>query len=434
MNPLAAIPLSLITASFIGIVVITLVLPSTNGLQTNFSGLNHLNQVEFPALAGRTNDGGFESDIAAEAISNIQDFSLNSATALFQQQNATTVYSPTSLFLALALAAEAAQGPTFDEMISAMGIPDLTTLRSVSQSLFERNYFEQYADDQLVAKGQLNNGLFVRDDVVIESDYLAALARYYYTEAFQTTFDDQAKIGIADWMNARTYDFLEVTPNEVTVTPETVMALYNTFYLKANWLNSYDEHLNFQGTFTDAFSGQVQNDMTFMQKQASLRYYENETFTAVSEATWGSQRIVFVLPRQGMTPLDLLIDERASLEEALFSQLTPTPLLLSIPKATLKSKVNLIETLQALGVNQAFTDQADFSKAMGEIYIDAIEQKAGIEWNEDGFEAAAYTEIGFSATSTNPETYREVTLDRSFLFFIVDSLQTVNFAGIIHHI
>ena len=104
---------------------------------------------------------------------------------------------------------------------------------------------------------------------------------------------------------------------------------------------------------------------------------------------------------------------------------------LYLPKFRLAWEDTLNDELKALGMRQAFREnEARFtriSRSMGDkLYIDFVKQKAFVDVNEVGTEAAAVTVVGVGVTSA-PVPVR---IDRPFVFAIRERLSgSVLFLG-----
>jgi serine protease inhibitor len=77
-----------------------------------------------------------------------------------------------------------------------------------------------------------------------------------------------------------------------------------------------------------------------------------------------------------------------------------------VPKLKLAYENDLVQSLQSLGILDAFSDQkADFA-GMGtaplNIFINQLQHKAVLEMDEKGVEGAAVTSIGFGVNSIPP--------------------------------
>jgi serpin B len=94
-----------------------------------------------------------------------------------------------------------------------------------------------------------------------------------------------------------------------------------------------------------------------------------------------------------------------------------------IPKFKIEKKYELLKTLYDLGMTNAFSDGADFSRISEDPprYISQIIHKAFVEVNERGTEAAAVTAVvmlGAAMGMSKPEEFRA---DHPFLFLLIDS-------------
>ena len=99
-----------------------------------------------------------------------------------------------------------------------------------------------------------------------------------------------------------------------------------------------------------------------------------------------------------------------------------------VPVFDTKSKFDLKREFTKLGINDLFNPTRDYKNMFDldsldsdlEFKVSSSRHEAGIDVNNDGIEAAAYTEIGFdTATSVPPilETY-DFKLNRPFMYSI----------------
>jgi len=96
---------------------------------------------------------------------------------------------------------------------------------------------------------------------------------------------------------------------------------------------------------------------------------------------------------------------------------------LALPKFRQRTSAGLIPVLRQLGVEDAFTDAADFSgiTTAEQLLISAVVHQAYIDVNEHGTEAAAATAVAMRRLSVRQEpTPIPFTVDRPFLFAIID--------------
>ena len=98
---------------------------------------------------------------------------------------------------------------------------------------------------------------------------------------------------------------------------------------------------------------------------------------------------------------------------------------IQLPKFKLEKKIPLNEHLKSLGIKNMFSAEADFSGIDGsnqnELYVSVVLQKAFIEVNEEGSEAAAATVAVMRMRSAKFRGPRFIA-DHPFIFFIRDKI------------
>jgi len=97
-----------------------------------------------------------------------------------------------------------------------------------------------------------------------------------------------------------------------------------------------------------------------------------------------------------------------------------------LPKFRFEDSFELKETLMAMGMTDAFSENADFSGMVEEeeekIQISKAIHKAFVEVNEEGTEAAAATAVVMGRVTTSaPQPPVEFRADHPFLFLIRDT-------------
>jgi len=104
---------------------------------------------------------------------------------------------------------------------------------------------------------------------------------------------------------------------------------------------------------------------------------------------------------------------------------------LSMPRFKYEYKRDLNNDLINLGMEIAFTGNADFSRISDQgLMISRVLHQTFIETNEEGTEAAAATVVEMVYGSPNPASVEKVTLDHPFIYFIRESTTgTIIFMG-----
>ena len=336
------------------------------------------------------------------------------------------VYSPVSLYAALAMLTEMTDGDTKQQVMDLLGAADSETLRRTVRDLWMSVYLD---DGRSVCR--LANGAFLRENAEVKQAAVDALADWYYASTYRvpmgTAAADEA---IASWLNQNTGGLLSEETGNIRTDGNDLLRLYNTIYYKSGWQDAFKSSQTKQDTFTAA-DGTAQK-VDFMHRTESGSYQKGEGYTAAPRyLRYG--RMVFVLPDEGVTPESLL--QRQGFLAELTGDYNAAELVWSVPKFDVKSSTGLNEVLQGLGVTEAFDmTKADFAPLTDNgAFLSSAMQAARVKIDEEGVEAAAYTELvcADSAMMEVPPTV-EMELDRPFLFVIFDNNNVPLFVGTVN--
>lgn len=336
------------------------------------------------------------------------------------------VYSPISLYAALSMLTEMTDGDTKQQVMDLLGAADSETLRQSVRDLWLSAYID---DGKSVCR--LANGAFLRENADVKQEAVDALTDWYYASTYRVPMGtEEADKAIAGWLNQNTGGLLSEETGNIRTDGNDLLRLYNTIYYKSGWQDAFKSSQTKQDTFTAA-DGAAQT-VDFMHRTESGSYRKGEGYTAAPRSlNYG--RMVFVLPDEGVTPESLL--QQQGLLTELTGDYSAAELVWSVPKFDVKSSTELNGVLQALGVTDAFDmAEADFTPLTDNgAFLRSAMQAARVKIDEEGVEAAAYTEIvcADSAMMEVPPTV-EMDLDRPFLFVIFDNSNVPLFVGTVN--
>ena len=333
-----------------------------------------------------------------------------------------TVYSPISLYAALGMLTELTDGETRQQVMALLSAADTEALRQQ----INRLWISVYQDGDAVCR--LANAAFAREDADVKQAAVDALAEWYFASSYRVPMGtEEADEAIASWLNQQTGGLLAEETGNIHTEEENLLRLYNTIYYKAGWLNAFESGQTGTDTFTAADGSKQQTD--FMHRTDEGTYRQGEGYTAAPKSLkYG--RMVFVLPEEGVTPESLL--QRQGFLSELAEGYDRARVIWSVPKFDVKSSVDLADALKALGVADAFeADKADFTPLTDNIaYVSSVMQAARVKIDEEGVEAAAYTEIvAKSDGAPEPSPVVEMNLNRPFAFVIFDGNDVPLFVG-----
>lgn len=281
------------------------------------------------------------------------------------------------------------------------------------------------------------NSLWVHRDFLILPTFLELVKTKY--QAHVQNLDLQGNpLGstelINQWVSDQTRQFIPsiVTENQVK---QSEMIAINTLYMKGQWQSPFDEKLTREMTFYGLDNKKILAPL--MQKHENMMYSENDQFQALQLKYQGKQSLHFfiLLPRKKGHFTDYEKNLGPAVVEDLSSALQECKVQLIVPKFAFDSMIQLVETSQNLGVRNLFdASLADLSNISGkkDLFVAQYFQKAKIELNEKGTEAAAVTAMGLARSVSVPRTppSKTFTADHPFLFYIIEpQSKTILFMG-----
>ena len=364
----------------------------------------------------------------AGLLSALEDFTAGS-TALALAGEGNGVYSPVSLWFALAMLAETTDGDSRREILDALGAEDVEQLREWADSLWHA----LYTDDGTAAV-LLGTSLWLNEGMDYHQETVDALAGHYYAGSYQMPMGtDEADQALADWTAEQTRGLIGAEGKVLETTPDTLMVLASTLYAMGRWVNEFQPENNTDDIFTAADGTQQQTE--FMHRTEDANFIRREGYQAAALNSTAGQ-VVFVLPDEGVAPRDLLADPDflGSLdvygEDGIYGEVQ-----WSLPKFDVSSDLDLKSTLTGLGITSVLDPEAsDFSPLTSTepVWLDQAKQIARVQVDEQGFQAAAVTLLAMAGGGAPEDDPRicVMDLDRPFLF-VIRSGDAVLFAGVV---
>ena len=325
------------------------------------------------------------------------------------EQESFTV-SPLSLKAALALTALGAEGETQQQILDALGFSDVEALQrwyaTVLAGIADFNS-SVFGEDRADSAYRVVNAIFhnAACDGTFREEYTDLVAKAMGAYA---SSHDAAEItkAINSWVSDQTNGMI---PSIVEDASQSAAVLVNALYLKTKWTEPFNPSP--VTDFTTVGGATVQKE--FVTKTEKYRYYADDDCQLV------------VLPLQGGVNMVLVLGDGTNLAEKLEkAELRKTRV--TMPKFEVESSFNkkeLVKCLQAMGCEKMFVDSvAEFDPMFTKgVFVDDIIQKAKVQVDENGLEAAAATAVIMMRNTAlpNPEEPVEFTADRPFQFAIV---------------
>ena len=353
----------------------------------------------------------------------------STALALAGEDN--RIYSPVSLWFALAMLAETTGGETRRQVLDALGASNLEQLRDWADILWHTLY-----QDDGTATTLLGNSIWLNENVTFHQDVLENLAEHYYASSYQVPMGtDEADQALADWVAEQTKGLIGADGKVLETTSDTLNVLASTLYFQAGWSDGFNDRLTEEDIFTSADGTETRID--FMHTTRDGSFLRQNGYQAASLGTKGGT-MTFVLPDEGVTPADLLKDPDFLTEVTQFEDEIYGEVQWSVPKFDVDSTLNLKPTLEGLGITNVFdAGTSDFTPLtdLEPVWLDQAKQIARVKVDEKGVEAAAVTLMANAGAGAPPEDPKICVMDlnRPFLFIIRDG-SAILFVGVVEQV
>lgn len=336
-------------------------------------------------------------------------------------------FSPVSLSSALAITYEGAQGKTAEEIQSVFYFPENDSSRREGFSGLNAGLNNGDSSYSL----RTANALWAEKTYPFLTEYVNTAERSYGAKTTNLDFKghpEDSRITINSWVENKTEDRIKDLIPAGAIDPLTRLVITNAIYFKGDWVKQFDKNQTTDAEFRIAPGKTVK--IPLMQRtdeDAEYLYAENKDLQMLSmpyEHTTGRKLSMIVL----LPKTDNLSTTEASLSSDTLSVLqqsaTSRRVMVYFPKFTLKTRYSLPDTLGAMGMPTAFTDNADFSGMDGtkNLLISDVIHQAFVDVNEEGTEAAAATAVvmRLAVAPANPEPVPVFRADHPFIFLIQD--------------
>lgn len=353
----------------------------------------------------------------------INNFSFKTASKILTDQDKNTLYSPISLYYALAIATQGADGETEKELLKLLEIDDKETLSKQAGNLYRILY-----TDNKISKLKIANSVWLDKSMNYNQKYIDAIKKDYYASLFSADFSDKSATTkeIKKWISENTNKTLDFDSD---IDDNQLMIILNTIYFYDEWTQQFDKNDTKQDTFNLSDGKKVKCD--FMNRtEGNGSFYIGDGYISSSLELKNGSSMVFVLPDENSNLKDLL-SKPENLKKMFTQQDNKIgEVVWKIPKFSYGDSIELKEILKSLNVEKAFGNGADFSGISDEdLFISDVKQDSHIAIDENGVEASAYTEIAMCKLALVNERV-EMNLDRPFIYGIVSPQGNLLFVGV----
>ncbi|KAJ8688162.1 hypothetical protein QAD02_023957 [Eretmocerus hayati] len=340
------------------------------------------------------------------------------------------VCSPLSAHLVLSMATYGADGDTVEQMGKSLHLPrNFNVAYQGFQSLVSNLQSVPW-----VTLEEITNKMFVANNLDINPKYRNLMANMFKSEI--SAFDTQRPVESAElinqWVENLTNNKIHDIVESDDINSSSSLMLLSAVYLQGSWAEKFEKKATRNVPFYVNKEKQILVPTMYMHssfktgrhRELDARFlelpYENKEL-----------KMVIILPNKidGLSYIEQNLDSLASSRFTRPDAYGKTPMDLLLPRFKIETTIDLQQPLEELGMSSIFGNTANFSGiAQAPLRIGKVLQKAFIEVNEEGIEAAGLDVEGYSVLPA-------FEVDHPFMYLIVkESSQNeriVLFSGVV---
>lgn len=325
------------------------------------------------------------------------------------------VFSPLGIEIILSFFSNGAEGETLKEILKLLKYKNIEEVNKKSKEIID----ELNKNEEII---KMANAILTK---VKPKEKFIKIGKDHYDAKVEIlkNFDSVNK-----WARTKTKNNINKIIDSLL--PDIIMVLLNALYFEAFWVIKFDKNDSKEKPFynLDKKSEEVKTTMMVL-RGTKLNYYENTYLQAVKlkyeKAT--SFNAIIILPKEGYG-INRLIGQfdNKMYEEIIEGLKNEEKLNVELPKFEIEFKVELSDILQKLGIEKAFTNDAELKGICDKspIHINNVIQKNYINVNEEGTQAYSVTELEviLEYFKDRDPNSKDFIVNRPFLFLIRDEL------------
>ncbi len=329
-------------------------------------------------------------------------------------KKSSSLISPDSVATALAMLENGARGETLDEMEAVLG-----------GEMDAADYCSYLAgmNDRLEGKKKIifeqSNSIWARKGAIkVKKNFLQKNKDYFDADFYVAPFNSTTVRDMNNWIYNNTRNMISEAVDRLNADDRVV--LINTTVFEGKWAVPFV--YTPKKTFTD-----INGTKKTVKMLEETDYYNYFTMNGARcferRYRGGAVTFVGILPPSGTSVDEFIQGMSGSDFMAAWKSKASKRVHLTMPELDYDYDTELNSVLQAMGMEAAFTDGADFSAMVNlPVKVDRVIHKTHIELDKDGTKAAAVT-VAMAKASAMPheEPPVEINMNRPFVYAIVDT-------------
>lgn len=360
------------------------------------------------------------------------------------EDNANFAVAPVSVYMALSLAAQCADGNTRSEILSVLGVTYEQLVSGFSD--YYRSLFAEYkSDGGIIGTITFSNSVWLDNSTRVKQDCVDILADKFSCYSYHAGFYDDnkaANLAVREFVKDNTRGLID---KDFRLSEDTLFALINTLYIKDVW-NDFGEDLSLTKPYEFVNYDKSKTITKLLQGYYRAgKVQEGEGYKTFFTSTYNGNKIKFILPDDRYTVDDIFnaqnlaqinsIKDYMSIDEVNKIRYNTRCL---FPEFSAEYDNDIKALLKAMGINDMFSNRdCNYATLTYDgAYCSRVIHTTKLEVDKSGMEGAAVTIIANDATSVPlgkeyEEVYEDFILDRAFAFILTDRYDNTLFSGVV---
>ncbi|XP_046967451.1 antichymotrypsin-2-like isoform X2 [Vanessa cardui] len=335
----------------------------------------------------------YSANMDSKALtSSIAQFSVKFCNEL--DKTTSVVSSPLSAEFVLALLTLGTSEPAHSELLTSLGIPGDDDIRSSFSSVSEKLKSIKGVTLNIANKVYIKDG-----DYDLDEKLKADAIKVFDAALEKVDFSNGAAAAdlINKWVEKQTNEKIKELLSADSLGEDTRLVLLNAIYFKGTWKKQFDPANTIDQPFH--VDDKTTVDVPMMYKEDDYFYGESSELNAqlLQIPYVGDEASMLIILPNDITGLDSVMTKLAGGFDLLaeMDKMFKTKVQVTIPKFKIETEIDLATLLPKLGIKAIFDCQnSGITKVLNkpeQLYVSKAVQKAFIEVNEEGAEAAAAT-------------------------------------------
>ncbi len=346
-----------------------------------------------------------------------------------KNRNENYTISPLSLTNALVMLANGADGNTLKQITDFLGVKNINT-DNISKTYSTLNQYLKTVDPSTTFANA--NSIWIDNKFNVNNDFIQKNEKLFNAKVINQTLATQKTMNdINSWCDKQTNGCIKKALYDIPAS-DSRMILMNAMYFNSTWVDTFDKDNTKEEYFTNSDGSKSKVKMMHQTTDLRACICNNADMVEFPYGEEGNFYMEIFLPHEGEN-LDVCLKNLKSEQvEKIENYARNYKVNVSMPRMELRCETSFNSSLKALGMSDAFADNANFSKISNNgLLVSDIHQTTFIKVDEEGTEAASETDEVFKAKGILAQNEPlEFNINRPFLYLIREKITgTILFMG-----